>query len=146
MRKNNFFAMTKNTEASNFHCKEQELIFKEMYAKLTKDKVCYQKTIDFGHLHKHAYFEEALWITEKLGLHPLMKINQDYNVALVHQFFATVVFGEGEDIPMTWILGNDVCRSSFREFANHLRYSFVGANTASGLGCILREWHMIRRP
>jgi hypothetical protein len=75
--------------------------------------VCPQKTIDFEHLHKHAYFEEALWITEKLGLHPLMKINQDYNVALIHQFFATVVFGDGEDIPMTWMLGNDVSRSSF---------------------------------
>jgi hypothetical protein len=62
-----------------------------------------------------------------------MKINQDYNIALVHQFFATVVFGEGEDIPMTWMLGNDVFRSSFREFAGHLGYAFADANTASGL-------------
>jgi hypothetical protein len=133
MRKTNFFAQAKNTEASNFHRKEQELIFKEIYAKLTKYKVCPQKTIDFDHLHKHAYFEEALWITEKLGLHPLLKINQDYNIALVHQFFATAVFGDGEDIPMTWMLGNDICRSSFREFVGHLGYAFVGANTASGL-------------
>jgi hypothetical protein len=95
--------------------------------------VCPQKTIDFAHLNKHAYFEEALWITEKLGLHPLMKINQDYNISLVHQFFATVVFGEGEDIPMTWMLGNDICRSSFWEFAGHLGYAFAGATTASGL-------------
>jgi hypothetical protein len=133
MRKTNFFAQPKNTEVGNFHRKEQELIFKEIYVKLTKYKVCPQKTINFAHLYKHAYFEEALWITEKLGLHPLMKINQDYNIALVHQFFATVVFGEGEDIPMTWMLGNDVCRSSFREFASHLGYAFAGANTASGL-------------
>jgi hypothetical protein len=40
MRKNNFFAMPKNTKVKNFHRKEQELIFKEIYAKLTKDKVC----------------------------------------------------------------------------------------------------------
>jgi hypothetical protein len=40
MRKTNFFAQAKNTEASNFHRKEQELIFKEIYAKLTKYKVC----------------------------------------------------------------------------------------------------------
>jgi hypothetical protein len=60
MRKTNFFAQAKNTEASNFHRKEQELIFKEIYAKLTKYKVCPQKAIDFEHLHKHAYFEEAL--------------------------------------------------------------------------------------
>jgi hypothetical protein len=63
--------------------------------------VCPQKTIDFGHLKKHAYFEVALWIMEKLGLHPLMKINHDYNIVLVHQFFAMVVVGDGEDIPLT---------------------------------------------
>jgi hypothetical protein len=40
MRKTNFFALAKNTEASNFHRKEQELIFKKIYAKLTKFKVC----------------------------------------------------------------------------------------------------------
>jgi spore germination cell wall hydrolase CwlJ-like protein len=40
MRKTNFFAQAKNTEASNFHRKEQELIFKEIYEKLTKYKVC----------------------------------------------------------------------------------------------------------
>jgi hypothetical protein len=74
--------------------------------------MCPQKTIDFGHLKKHAYFEVALWITEKLGLHPLMKINQDYNILLVHQFFATVMFRDEEDIPLTWMLGSDVCCSS----------------------------------
>jgi hypothetical protein len=62
-----------------------------------------------------------------------MKINQDYNIVLVHQFFATVVFGEGEDIPLTWMLGSDVCRSSFHEFSNHLGYSFAGATAATGL-------------
>jgi hypothetical protein len=32
-----------------------------------------------------------------------MKINEDFNITLVHQFFSTVVFGEGKDIPMTWM-------------------------------------------
>jgi hypothetical protein len=40
MRKTNFFAQAKNTEAGNFHRKEQELIFKEIYVNLTKFKVC----------------------------------------------------------------------------------------------------------
>jgi hypothetical protein len=44
-----------------------------------------------------------------------------------------LVFGEGDDIPMTRMLGNDVCRSSFHEFAGHLGYDFAGANTASRL-------------
>jgi hypothetical protein len=131
MRKNNLFAMAKNTKDNSFHRREQELIFKEVYAKMTKDTVCPQNTIDFGHLQKHAYFKEALWITEKLGLHLLMKINQDYNIVLMHQFFATVVFGEGEDIPLTWMIGSDVCHSSFRPWVffcgcNH-RYWFEDA-------------------
>jgi hypothetical protein len=62
-----------------------------------------------------------------------MKINQEYNIALIHQFFTTVVFGEGEYIPMTWMLGNDIFRSSFCEFVSHLGYAFAGATTASGL-------------
>jgi hypothetical protein len=62
-----------------------------------------------------------------------MKINQDYNIVHVHQFFATVVFGDGEDIPLTWMLGSDVCRSHFCEFAHHLGYSFAGATTATVL-------------
>jgi hypothetical protein len=40
MRKNNLFAMAKNTKDNSFHRKEQEFIFKEIYEKITKDKVC----------------------------------------------------------------------------------------------------------
>jgi hypothetical protein len=84
MRKNNFFSMAKNTEGHSFDRKEQELIFKEIYAKMAKDNVCPQNTIDFAYLEKYTYFEEAIWITEKLGLHPLMKINENYNIVIVH--------------------------------------------------------------
>jgi uncharacterized protein (DUF1697 family) len=48
MRKNNFFAMTKNTEDNTFHFKEQELIFKEIYARLTKDKVFPRRLLILG--------------------------------------------------------------------------------------------------
>jgi hypothetical protein len=44
-----------------------------------------------------------------------------------------MVFGEGEDIPLTSMLGIEICRSSFREFAPLLGYPFVGLNTLSGL-------------
>jgi hypothetical protein len=44
-----------------------------------------------------------------------------------------VVFGEGEDIPLTSMLGIEICCSSFRDFAPLLRYPFVGPNTLSGL-------------
>jgi hypothetical protein len=67
-------------------------------------------------------------------MHTLRKLyGSQRSLGFTHPFFAIVVFGEGEDIPMTWMLGNDVCRSSFREFPSHLGYAFAGANTASGL-------------
>jgi hypothetical protein len=37
MRKNNLFSMAKTTKDNSFHLKEKELIFKEIYAKVTKD-------------------------------------------------------------------------------------------------------------
>ena len=61
------------------------------------------------------YFEDAYWVTEKMGLHPLMRISEKYNIEFVHQFFATVVFGSTPDIPMTWMSGDDLCRSNFVE-------------------------------
>ena len=70
------------------------------------------------------YFEDAYWVTEKMGLHPLMRISEQYNVELVQQFFATVVFGSTPDIPMTWMFGDDVYRSKFVEFAQMLDYPF----------------------
>jgi hypothetical protein len=47
---------------------------------------------------------------------------------------------------MTWMLGNDVSRSSFSMFAEHLGYPFAGANTASSLRMHVEGFHMIRRP
>jgi hypothetical protein len=59
--------MPRNTEDQSFHHKEQELVFKEFYLNPGTHKVCPQKGINFAHLHKHSYFEDALWITKKLG-------------------------------------------------------------------------------
>ena len=70
------------------------------------------------------YFEDAFWVTEKMGLHPLMKMSHQYNIELIHQFFATLVFGNTPDIPMTWMSGDDVCHSNFVEFATILGYPF----------------------
>jgi hypothetical protein len=50
---------------------------------------------------QRAYFEEPMWVTEKLVLQPLMMIKQDYNITLVQQFFATLVFADGDEILMT---------------------------------------------
>jgi len=50
---------------------------------------------------------------------------------LVQQFFATLVFGDGEEIPMTWMTGEEVCHSNFMDFAALLGYEFRGATTPS---------------
>jgi hypothetical protein len=91
-----------------------------------------QKVVDFEHLQKSEYFKEALWIIGKLGLHPLMQLKQDYNILLVHQLFATLVFGYGEELPMTWMTAVQVVQSNFIEFAEELGYPFKGNHEPSG--------------
>jgi hypothetical protein len=131
MRKRKMYDLLRNTNDDSFHHREQELICTKLYAKLTH-KVCPQKVVDFEHLQKSEYFKEALWIIGKLGLHPLMQLKQDYNILLVHQFFATLVFGYGEDLPMTWMTGNQVVQSNFIEFAKELGCPFKGNHEPSG--------------
>jgi hypothetical protein len=90
--------------------------------------------MDFSHFAKHnAYFGEAVWVSRKLGLHPLMKIQEHYNITLVHQFFATLVFWDGEEIPMTWMTGEELCHSNFIDFAALLGYEFHGPTSPSGI-------------
>ena len=100
---------------------------KDIYKKLTKNKVCLMQPINLEHMveaRNREYFEDAFWVTEKMGLHPLMKISQPYNIELIHQFFATLVFGNTPDIPLTWMSGDDTCHSNFVEFAALLGYPF----------------------
>jgi hypothetical protein len=95
MRKRNMYALPRNSRDRCFFWKEQELIMKEFYASLKKYPVCPQTVMDFSHFAEHsAYFGEAVWVTCKLGLHPLMKIQEHYNITLVQQFVATLVFGD----------------------------------------------------
>jgi hypothetical protein len=131
MRKRKMYDLPRNSNDLSFHRREQQLICTELYAKLTH-KVCPQKVVDFEHLRKSDYFKEALWITRKLGLHPLMQLKQDYNILLVHQFFATLVFGDGEELPMTWMTGDQVIHSNFIEFAEELGYPFKGNHMPCG--------------
>jgi hypothetical protein len=133
MRKCNFYMLPHNSRDRWFSRKEQDLIMKEFYAYLKKRHVCPPAMLDFAHFETHcAYIEEPIWITHNLGLHPLMKIQEHYNIILVQQFFATLVFGDGEELPMTWMTGEDVCNSNFIDFAALLGYESHGANSPSG--------------
>jgi len=95
--------------------------------------VCPQKVPDFDHMYTHNYYSNAIWITEKLGLHDLMKKMQDYNISLIHQFFATLVFDTNEQRSMRWMTGHVECRSDFTEFVRVLGYPFEGASVPCGV-------------
>jgi hypothetical protein len=69
MRKQNMYALPRNSRDRCFVRKEQELIMKEFYASLKKYLVCPQTVMDFSHFAKYsAYFAEAVWVSRKLGL------------------------------------------------------------------------------
>ena len=72
-----------------------------------KKKVCPMKAIDFAHLEKKAdYFGTAIQVVDCLGLRHLMKLECKYNVFMVQQFYATVVFDCDVNTGMTWMSGS----------------------------------------
>jgi len=123
---------------SCFYHVEQEVLYKEVYCKLGKHKVCPMQPIDFEHLEKQqAYFGGAVAVVEALGLRPLMEIQSDYNIHMIHQFYSTVVFDKTPDRGMTWMCGNHKLSANFHDFADALehdghRYGFASSTRASG--------------
>src|SRR3954463_13405414 len=90
---------------------------KDVYGVLTQSPVCPQKFMSVEQMRLSPYFNDALWICEKLGLFNLMELREDYNVYLVQQFYATVVFGSDQDRTMTWMSGTTRCIATFHDFA-----------------------------
>jgi hypothetical protein len=90
------------------------------------------KYTDIQLLYKDEYFHDALWVTEKLGLHKLMSIKQDYCPNLIQQFYATLEFGTEENVRMTWMTNNVKRFSTFARFAQLLGYPFSSLETPSG--------------
>jgi hypothetical protein len=88
----------------------------EKYAILIKNNVSPQDVMDMAHLEGHPYFHDALWIYHKLGLVPLMKIQQYYNIELIHKLYSTIVFGESERVDFQWMIGDICCNSDMIEF------------------------------
>jgi hypothetical protein len=62
------------------------------------------KHMNILHLAKDEYFRDALWVTEKMGLHKLMAFKQDYCPRLIQQFYATLEFDAKEEIGFTWMI------------------------------------------
>ena len=117
MRAQNFYDMPNNSTDGHFWRKEQELIMKEIYANLDpKALVCPQKPLKFEELAKKTYFADAIWVARKIGFEHLISTQQDYDIEMVQQFFATLVLGTEEDTKMTWMTGPLKCSATFSEF------------------------------
>src|SRR3954463_8017519 len=84
-------------------------------------------------MHLSPYFNDVLWICEKLGLYNLMELHEDYNVHLVQQFYATVVFGSNQERTMVWMSGTTRCTATFHDFSNVIFENFHGVSTPLGL-------------
>ena len=80
-----------------------EKLHKDLYLKLSDiKKVCPHKVIDFAALEKRAaYFGGVVQVVDALGLRPLMESHFNYNVPLIHQFYAIVVFDSSPNRGMT---------------------------------------------
>ena len=69
MRSQPFFNMPRNSPNPRFWRKEQEVVFNEVYARLSGPNiVCVQKVLNLSALSTKPYFQEAVWIVRKLGL------------------------------------------------------------------------------
>ena len=107
---------------------------KEIYEKLSAaNAVCVQKVLNLSALSTKPYFQEALWIVRKLGLEKLMVTQQNYTIKIVQLFFATVEFGNDEDVTLTWITGPIKCVSSMKRFGELLGYAFRHGEEPKGI-------------
>ena len=105
----------------------------ELYAKLDpKQLVCPQKPLNLDALAQKTYFQDAVWVVKKLGLEPHITLQLDYDIEMIHQFYATLELGDEEDTSLTWMTGPVQCRSSFSEFAAELGYPYNGASKSAG--------------
>ncbi|KAK1604664.1 hypothetical protein QYE76_028337 [Lolium multiflorum] len=75
------------TEGRKYWCMEQEFIYKDIYEPMKKVRP--MQAIDVDVLAVNNHFEDAIWVTGRMGLKDLMKIRCDYSPELVKQFFAT---------------------------------------------------------
>ena len=84
MREQPLFDMPQTSSDPFFWRKEQELVMKEIYAKLSKSNaVCEQKVLNLTSLNSKEYFQEAVWVVRKLGFENLMATQQNFDIKFV---------------------------------------------------------------
>jgi hypothetical protein len=130
-REQKFYAMPRDIDSGSFYRSEHQRIYEQVYETMST-KVCPMKFTNIVSLSKDEYFADALWVTEKLGLHKLMVFKQDYNPHLIQQFFATLEFDTRDEVGFTWMSGEVRKSSTISRFGKLLGYRFDGIHRPRG--------------
>ncbi|KAK1627194.1 hypothetical protein QYE76_001509 [Lolium multiflorum] len=131
LRRKNPYSKPRSCEDDCIWTEDQHRIMGDIYQTHTT-KVCPMRALNIGALRQNVYFYEMLWVSEKIGLLPLIQLRHDYNVDMIHQFYATLYIGKSSDIDIYWITGNRQYKSSFKTFAAVLGYPWFGRNSKKG--------------
>ncbi|KAK1649240.1 hypothetical protein QYE76_067045 [Lolium multiflorum] len=105
-------------EGRRFWCLEQEFIYKDIYEPMRKVRP--MQAINVDDLAENDHFEDAIWVTGRMGLQELMKIQCDYSPELIKQLFATLAFKNDDERTMEWMSGSTHCEATLRQFASIL--------------------------
>ncbi|KAK1632340.1 hypothetical protein QYE76_006655 [Lolium multiflorum] len=105
-------------------------IYKDIYEPMKKVRP--MQAIDVEPLSQNDHFEDAIWVTERMGLHKLMKVQCDCSIPLIKQFYATMAFKKDEEHTMQWMSDTSPCEASFHRFAEILGYPFEGGHHLHG--------------
>ncbi|KAK1692254.1 hypothetical protein QYE76_008951 [Lolium multiflorum] len=109
---------------------QKSYIFKDIYEPMKKVRP--MQAIDVELLAVNNHFEDAIWVTERMGLQKLMKVQCDYSPYLIKQFFATLAFKKDEERTIKWMSGSTPCTASFCWFAAVLGLPFEGGHRLHG--------------
>ena len=92
-----------------------------------KNKFTRMWSIDIDHWRNNlGYFGEALDIYEEFDLIKLMTVNCDFDVQLIHQFYATVHFGNDDARHLSFMCRDEFFHVPWRAFCNALGYDDTG--------------------
>ncbi|KAK1615669.1 hypothetical protein QYE76_021186 [Lolium multiflorum] len=117
-----------------FHNKTQEEIFYEVYVPFKKG-VTPQHAIDTGKMAASKYFEEAYAMCGEFGLYPIMELTKEYDVEMIHQFYATVHFDTDEAKTFRWMSHEKLLESNLAKFGDALGYPRLPGVDANGWRC-----------
>ncbi|KAK1697306.1 hypothetical protein QYE76_014003 [Lolium multiflorum] len=117
-----------------FHNKTQEEIFYEVYVPFKKG-VTPQHAIDTGKMAASKYFAEAYAMCGEFGLYPIMELTKEYDVEMIHQFYATVHFDTDEAKTFRWMSHEKLLESNLAKFGAALGYPRLPGVDANGWRC-----------